>query len=171
MSKPITRWRCPTAAFCRFQKRLAALETQTGLVTQLMAQHPDFGQALGFDGKWIASWANGRSLYGPDDKDRAPEADTPRRAARTGDPDAAWGAKTTYVKGRKKCKKNTCFGYATMVFSDVNFEVPLFSFTTPASSSEIKTLDRLLPQLFDRHPQLAKRAQSFVADRGLDSGP
>ncbi len=188
MSEPITRWRCPTAAaFCRFQKQLAALETQTGLVsdmqhelvTQLMAQCPDFGQALGFDGKWIASWANGRSLDGPDDKDRTPDADTPppdtdpapRRTARTGDPDATWGAKTTYVKGRKKCKKNTCFGYAIMVFSDVNLEVPVFSFTTPASSSEVKTLDRLLPQLFDRHPQLAQRAQSFVADRGLDSGP
>ncbi len=42
---------------------------------------------------------------------------------------------------------------------------------TPASSCELKTLEAMLPAIFEESPALAERCQYFCADRGYDSGP
>ncbi len=93
------------------------------------------------------------------------------KPARTGDPDADWGVKRIYRKGVEKVLTKRCFGYKLHVISDVKYEVPLQVKVTPASGSEMKALESMLPQLFKRHSQLPERCDYLTADRGLDSGP
>ncbi len=186
MDEPKWRWRCPTSsAFTRFHQQLAQLEQRDGLFSELLAGQvetlmellPDFGRQLGFDGKWVASWASGQAV-GKAAKDTSPEpgqggqADARRaKPTRTGDPDADWGVKRIYKKGAAKVLTQRCFGYKLHVISDVKYEVPLQVKVTPASGSEIKALESMLPQLFKRHSQLPERCNYLTADRGLDSGP
>ena len=198
------RWRCPTSsAFPRFHQQLAQLEQRDGLFSELldgqvetlMELLPDFGRQLGFDGKWVASWASGQAVgkaakdksVADDggqpkpcegDRDTSPEpgqggqADARRaKPTRTGDPDADWGVKRIYKKGVAKVLTQRCFGYKLHVISDVKYEVPLQVKVTPASGSDIKALESMLPQLFKRHSQLPERCNYLTADSGLDSGP
>ncbi len=66
--------------FSRLLKQLSELEADTGLVSeiivtlrhQLMAEVPDFGRCLGYDGKVLHSHSTGRTLA---DKDRTSDPD------------------------------------------------------------------------------------------------
>ena len=151
--------------FSRFLKQLSKLEADTGLVSemivtlrhQLMAEVPDFGRCLGYDGKALRSHSTGRTLAGKD---------------RTSDPDADWGKHKT--SGRRQDgtlweKIKSWFGYRVHLIADTHYEIPAAVQLREASRSEIACLrDSMLPQLFEQTPELAERCQQFTADRGLE---
>ena len=63
------------------------------------------------------------------------------------------------------------FGYRIHLIADTAYELPVAWKVTPASVSEVKILEGMLPALFREEPELAARCRDFSADRGLDSGP
>ena len=63
------------------------------------------------------------------------------------------------------------FGYRIHLIADTAYELPVAWKVAPASTSEVKTLEGMLPALFREEPELAARCRDFSADRGLDSGP
>ena len=100
--------------FSRFLKQLSKLEADTGLVSemigtlchQLMAEAPDFGRCLGYDGKALSSHSTGRILA---DKDR------------TSDPDADGGRHETSRRRQDGAlweKIKQCFGYRVHLIAD-----------------------------------------------------
>ena len=145
--------------FTRFLATVAELEAEAGLIAamlaplrgDLMALLPDFGQHLGYDGKALPAYATGR--------------DTPS-TGEPADPDADWGRHETAGKPDK-----VWFGYGMHVIADTMYEIPVAYRLTPASTSEVKTLEAMAADLFRDEPTLAERCQDFSADRGLDSGP
>jgi hypothetical protein len=143
--------------FSRFLSNLIAVDTEKGLLSQmlidlreqLMAVLPDFGQHLGYDGKAIDS-KNGHCS----------------------DPDADWGHhEITGVNTKtghtwKKVKR--WFGYGLLLIADTHYEIPVSFHLTPASHSEQVELRAMLDELFDQTPKLAEQCEDFSADRGLD---
>ena len=63
------------------------------------------------------------------------------------------------------------FGYRIHLIADTAYELPVAWKVTPASTSEVPTLEGMLPALFREESELAARCRDFSADRGLDSGP
>ena len=145
--------------FTRFLATVAALEAKEGLVAamlgtlrgDLLALLPDFGRHLGYDGKALPAHATGR--------------DTPG-TGEPADPDADWGRHETAGKPEK-----VWFGYGMHVIADTAYEIPVAYRLTPASTSEVKTLEAVDEGLFRDEPTLAERCRDFSADRGFDSGP
>ena len=93
--------------FSCFLKQLFKLEADTGLVSemivtlrhQLMAEAPDFGRCLGYDGKALSSHRTVSPLAGKD---------------RTSDSDADWGRhETRYAVKMARCGKRSSNGSAT----------------------------------------------------------
>ncbi len=151
--------------FSRFLNQLCKLEADTGLVSemtvtlrhQLMAEVPDFGRCLGYDGKALPSHSTGRTFAGKD---------------RTSDPDADWGKHKTSGRGKDGTlwqKIKTWFGCRVHLIADTHYEIPVAVKLRKASRSEVVCLrDSMLPQLFKQTPELAERCQQFTADRGLE---
>ena len=151
----------------RFLKTLVDVEEKRGLVSAmvddlraaLMAEIPDFGRHLGYDGKAVESHSTG--VAG-------------RETGRTSDPDADWGKHETSGVGRDGrlwTKVTSWFGYKLHVIADTRHEIPVAVSLTRASASEVKELKRMASGLMERDPALAGRCSEFSADRGLDSGP
>lgn len=152
--------------FSRFLKNVIELEESLGMVTnisvllrgQLMAELPDFGRHLGFDGKAISSHSTGQ---------------VNRETQKTSDPDADWGKHTTKgidSKTGKEWKKVTSwFGFKIHLIADTQYEIPVAFEVTKASCSEQTVLKRLIHSTFGQDPDLTERCYDFVADRGLDS--
>jgi hypothetical protein len=150
----------------RFLANVIELEETLGMVgemivvlrEQLMAELPDFGEHLGYDGKAIESHSTGR---------------VNRETGETSDPDADWGRhETTGIDARtgkswRKIKR--WFGYGVHVIADTHYEIPLAVQVTPASHSEHRVLRAMIRQVLDETPALAARCDDFSADRGLDS--
>ncbi len=145
--------------FTRFLATVAELEVEEGLNAamlaplrgDLMALLPDFGRRLGYDGKALPAYATGRDTPGTGEP-ADPDADWGRHE-RAGKPDKVW------------------FRYGMHVIADTVYEIPVAYRLTPASTSEVKTLEAMAADLFRDEPTLAKRCRDFSADRGLDSGP
>jgi len=153
--------------FSNFLGNLIELEETLGLVSamipalreQLMAELPDFGHHLGYDGKAIESHSTGQIN---------------RQTEATSDPDADWGKhETTGIDGRtgkQWTKLKSWFGYGLHLIADTQYEIPVAFHLTPAAHSEQLELRAMIGELMDETPALAERCQDFSADRGLDSG-
>lgn len=71
----------------------------------------------------------------------------------------------------KVCTKvKTWFGYTLNLIADTTWEIPVAATVTKASASEVKTIETLLPDVFEESSDLAVRCQDLSADRGYDSG-
>ncbi|MBK1725066.1 transposase [Thiocystis violacea] len=152
--------------FSRFLANVIELEDALGMVSemavilreQLMAELPDFGTHLGFDGTDIASHSTGQKA---------------RASGQTSDPDADWGCHETQGvdartgKAWKTIKR--WFGYGLHLIADTQYEIPVAFEVTPASVSEQPTLRAMIRATFSETPELAERCRDFSADRGLDS--
>ncbi len=119
------------------------------LVDRVTALLPDFGQDLAVDGKAIQTL--GRK-----------------------DPEAAWGAKRTYLtagaegKGGKHTK--WWFGYKLHLIVDANYELPVAFEVTKANVAETTRLMPMVEEIKEKHPALHARAEALSGDRGYDSG-
>ena len=152
----------------RFQDLLMKCDSEYGLVSELirkmrgelMDEVEDYGRYIGYDGKAIKSFSSGRKK---------------RESGCTSDADANWGRHehryTDRKSGRTHTKIKQWFGYRLHMIGDVHYEMPIAAVVTPASRGEVPTLNKQLTELFEQTPELAQRARSFCADRGLDSGP
>jgi hypothetical protein len=152
--------------FSRFLANVIELEETLGLVTgmvatlgrQLMAELPDFGRHLGYDGKAIDSHSSGQ-VNG--------------HSGETSDPHADWGKHETRGvdarTGRPWTKLKSWFGYGLHLIADTQYEIPVAVHVTPASRCEQVELRIISGELFAQEPQLAERCRDFSADRGLDS--
>lgn len=152
--------------FSRFLDNLIELEECLGLVSgmiprlreQLMAELPDFGQHLGYDGKAIQSHSTGHKN---------------RQTGQTSDPDANWGKHETGGTdgrtGQQWKKVKSWFGYGLHLIADTKYEIPVSMHITPASHSEQRQLRVMVHELMRETPDLVERCNDFSADRGLDS--
>jgi hypothetical protein len=152
--------------FSRFLKNVIKLEDEQKMISEmvrrlredLMAELPDFGKHLGYDGKAIDSYSTGQQN---------------RKTGQTSDPDANWGKhKTAGVDkdGNLWEKVKSWFGYGLHLIADTVYEIPVAFSVTAASASEVVELGSLIQKSFEQTPALAERCEDFTADRGLDSG-
>lgn len=145
----------PTASvYSRFIAKLYGMrdlidEMFHGLVDTLTVLLPDLGRDLAVDGKAI-------------------------QTAGRKDPDAAWGAKKTYLtagaegKGGKATK--WWFGYKLHLIVDANYELPVGFEVTPANVAETTRLMPMIEEIEKKHPVLHERAQTMSGDKGYDDG-
>ena len=126
---------------------------------ELLEALPDFGERLGYDGKAIRSHSTGRVC---------------RATGAASDRDADWGRHETHgvdaKTGTAWTKVKSWFGYGLHLIADTRYEVPVAYRVTSASCSEVKQLEAMVDEVFERSPGLAERCRDFSADRGLDSG-
>ena len=152
--------------FSRFLKNVIELEDEHTMISEmvrrlrenLMAELPDFGKHLGYDGKAIDSYSTGQEN---------------RETGLTSDPDANWGKHETsgFDKDGNLWKKvKSWFGYGLHLIADTVYEIPIAFSVTAASASESVELGSLIQNTFEQTPALAERCEDFSADRGLDSG-
>ena len=152
--------------FSRFLKNVIELEDEQKMISEmvrrlrenLMAELPDFGKHLGYDGKSINSYSTGQEN---------------RETGQTSDPDANWGKHETsgFDKDGNLWKKvKSWFGYGLHLIADTVYEIPVAFSVTAASASEPVELGSLIQNSFEQTPALADRCEDFTADRGLDSG-
>jgi len=152
--------------FSRFLKNVIELEDEHTMISEmvrrlrenLMAELPDFGKHLGYDGKAIDSYSTGQEN---------------RETGLTSDPDANWGKHETsgFDKDGNLWKKvKSWFGYGLHLIADTVYEIPVAFSVTAASASESVELGSLIQNSFEQTPALAERCEDFSADRGLDSG-
>ncbi len=152
--------------FSRFLKNVIELEDEHTMISEmvrrlrenLMAELPDFGKHLGYDGKAINSYSTGQEN---------------RETGQTSDPDANWGKHETsgFDKDGNLWKKvKSWFGYGLHLIADTVYEIPVAFSVTAASASEPVELGSLIQKSFEQTPALAERCEDFSADRGLDSG-
>jgi len=152
--------------FSRFLKNVIELEDEHTMISEmvrrlrenLMAELPDFGKHLGYDGKAIDSYSTGQEN---------------RETGQTSDPDANWGKHETsgFDKDGNPWKKvKSWFGYGLHLIADTVYEIPVAFSVTAASASESVELGSLIQNTFEQTPALAERCEDFSADRGLDSG-
>ena len=119
------------------------------LVEMTAALLPDFGREVAIDGKALAT-------------------------AGRNDPEAAWGAKKTYLtagaegKGGKATK--WWFGYKLHLLVDANYELPIGFEVTPANTPETTRLMPIVEEVKDKHPQLHARIEYGSGDKGYDDG-
>jgi hypothetical protein len=153
-----------SSAYSRFLNNLFSHEELIeeifeSLVRQCYELLPDFGKHLALDGKAINSHARGRSKTGGKDGRR--------------DINANYGAKR--YKGEHKDgspweKVVSWFGYKLHLLVDADYELPLAFSVTAASHAEIKEAHLLIDTLSEKRPQVLKKAQYLIADRGYDDG-
>ncbi len=151
----------------RFVVSLLKIEEEEGLLSQMLVdlRHRlmdligDFGVHLGCDGKAIASQSTGV---------------VKTTTGKTSDRDADWGKHETSgvnAEGKVWTKVKSWFGYTLHLIADTTYEIPVAAAVTKASVSEVKTLEAMLPTIFEESPDLATRCRDMSADRGYDSGP
>ena len=113
----------------------------------------------GCDGKAIRNHSTGRVC---------------RATGAASDRDADWGRHQTHgvdaKTGAAWTKVKSWFGYGLHLIADTRYEVPVAYRVTSASGSEVKQLEAMVDEVFERSPGLAERCRDFSADRGLDSG-
>ena len=110
-------------AYTRSQRRLFDHEQEVEQIfhdaERVQVVLPDFGQALGIDGKQLHSQASGPPAYGDDD--RSQELKDRRR-----EQDADWGIKgggAKHANGNRK--KHSWFGFLLHLVVDTTYELPV----------------------------------------------
>jgi len=130
------------------------------LVEELRERLAGFGSVLAADGKGIPTHARPRS------KDEAlPEPDGRR------DLEADWGVKTRWKKrkdGTLYEQVTKWFGYKLHLVVDAIYELPVAFEVTAASASEVPQTRALVERLAERHAEVLKGCEAFVADKGDD---
>ena len=156
-------------AYTRFQRRLLDHEQEVeqifhDAVDGVQEVLPDFGRALGIDGKELHSQANGPPTYGDDDHSQ--EIKDGRR-----EQDADWGVKGGGAKDANgNSKKHSWFGFLLHLAVDTTYELPVAFEVTEASAAEQPAALRLVDQLEQRHGTLLERCGHLNADKGYDDG-
>jgi hypothetical protein len=144
----------PACVYSRFLGKLYANRQMIDemfheLVDRVTALLPDFGQDLAVDGKAIQTHG-------------------------LNDPEAAWGAKKTYLtagaegKGEKHTK--WWFGYKLHLIVDANYELPVAFEVTKANVAETTRLMPMVGEIKKKHPALHARAEALSGDKGYDDG-
>jgi hypothetical protein len=133
--------------FSRFLKNVIALEDEQKMISEmvrrlresLIAELPDFGKHLGYDGKSINSYSTGQQN---------------RKTGQTSDPDANWGKHETKgvdKDGNPWKKVKSWFGYGLHLIADTLYESPVAFEVTAASASEPVELRSLIQQTFEQN--------------------
>ncbi|MDD4528156.1 MAG: transposase [Candidatus Margulisbacteria bacterium] len=127
------------------------------LVDQLEELLPGFGSNLAIDGKGISSLSKRENKNKVEDGRR--------------DLDANWGKKE--YKGIREdgtawSKIVSWFGYSLHLIVDADYELPVAYELTKASESEVKQAHKMVGDLNQNHPELIKRCETMIADRGYD---
>lgn len=126
------------------------------LVQEVGELLPDLGMHVAMDGKFIGS-------HGKPSKQSNPDG---RREL-----DASWGIKKYHGKKKdgslwESVKK--CFGFQLNLLVDAKHELPLSFTVTPANAAETKQVKPVMSNLLSHHPEIHKRIQYWIADRGFD---
>jgi hypothetical protein len=158
----------PSWAYSRFLKNLLTQEPLVAemveeLVEKLKVELPDFGQALAFDGKAIASYARGRKKEEGEEQ----EADGRR------DVDADWGKHVhsgVSEDGSAWEKVKSWFGYTLHLIVDARYELPIGFEVSKASAAEGPVMHKLFEKVEEKHPEILERCQTAAGDKGYDDG-
>lgn len=152
----------PSWVYSRFLGKLLKREEMIDgifhrLVEELSEALPGFGSHLAIDGKGISSHAR-------------PTKEKKRRDGRR-DTDADFGKKVyrgKFEDGRAWEKVIKWFGYKLHLVVDADYELPVAYEVTRASVSDITRAPVLLEGLKERQPEIIKRCEVFLGDRGYD---
>ncbi|AVX21816.1 transposase [Carboxydocella thermautotrophica] len=149
-------------AYTRFLKALMKQEKLIDemfdkMVKQLSEMLPDFGKNLAMDSKAISSFAKHKNKKGERDGRRDTDADYGRKEYRG-----------VYENGKAWEKIVKWFGYKLHLIVDATYELPIIFSLTKASESDIKEGHRMLERMEEKQPEILKRAETMVADRGYD---
>ena len=152
-----------SAAYTRFFRKLYSKNTYLEkifieLVAKVEEQIEDFGTVLAIDGKPIQSFAKGKSKSSAKDGRR--------------DFDANWGKheyKGVNKDGSTWIKTETWFGYKLHLIVDAKYELPVDFKVTKASEAELPQALKLLKSVKKNHPNLLKRTDYLLGDRGYDA--
>ena len=140
-----------------FNKEKIINELFDALVNELEELLPSLGTSLAIDGKAISSLAK---------KENKNKAEDGRR-----DLDANLGIKE--YKGVRRdgaawTKIVKWFGYRLHLIVDADYELPVAFEITKASTSEVKQAHKMIEKLDESHPELIRKCETFIADRGYD---
>lgn len=155
--------RVPSAwAYTRFLQHLMDYLPQIeemfdGLVEQLRAVLPDFGQRLALDSKALPSFATHPNAHETSDGRRDLDADHGRKAYQGVD-----------AHGKPWEKIVKWFGYKIHLLVDATYELPVAWTVTKASTADITEGPHLLETLHTHHLALLSSTAVLTADRGHD---
>jgi hypothetical protein len=155
--------------YSRFLKNLMRHEEEIEaicdeLVEGLAEELPDFGKYLAVDGKGIDTHAKGKKR---EEKGKEKESDGRR------DTDADWGKKVyrgVREDGTAWEKVRSWFGYKLHLVADATYELPVSFSVTKASVAEAPMAHDLFKKIEEKHPDIVKRCEYGLGDRGLDDG-
>lgn len=155
----------PAWVYSRFLKKLLGRpeyidEMFNTLITELKEILPEFGKVLAIDGKAIKAHAKARKK-----NEKTPDG---RR-----DTDADFGKKV--YRGKREDgtlweKIKSWFGYKLHLIIDATYELPVAFSVTKASGAETPQAHKLLDKIAVTQPEIIKRCQQFLGDRGYDDG-
>jgi len=154
--------------YSRFLKNLMKHEEEIeeifeDLVERVKEELPDFGEYLAIDGKAIETHAKGKKRGMEEEK----------RADGRRDIDADWGKKVyrgVREDGTAWEKVRSWFGYKLHLVADATYELPVSFCVTKASVAEIPVAHDLFKKIKEKHPDIVKRCEYGLGDRGYDDG-
>jgi hypothetical protein len=152
----------PSRVFTRFFDLLQSEQSEverifTTTVSNLYKLLPDFGQKLAGDGKYIDSYAKGKS--------KAINQQAGNRAER----DAEYSKKVYYFTdkdGKRRTKTELHYGFRAHLICDVDTELPISYSVTKANRDERGEMKYLLSKFT---PEQGAIAETLALDRGYDS--
>lgn len=157
LDKVPTSW-----AFSRFLSKLMSISEQideifNGLVNELAALLPDFGENLAIDGKKLPTHGNPRKNKKPADGRRDVDADFGKKVYRGQREDGTMWEKII-----------SWFGYRLHLIVESNYELPVAFSVTKASCAEGPQAHALLDEMEITQPEILERCKHLSADRGYD---
>jgi len=158
--------------YSRFLRKLMKHEEEIEgifdeLVEKLKDELADFGEYLAIDGKAIESHANGKRRKSSEEERKDTDTDGRR------DVDADWGKKVyrgIREDGTAWEKVKSWFGYKLHLVVDATYELPVSYSVTKASGAEIPVAHELFEKIEEKHPDIVKRCEYGLGDRGYDDG-
>jgi len=157
--------------FSRFLKGLSSARCQAllremfeELVRRVGEAELELGVQVAVDGTAVRAYSNAKKA----------------RRGEGSDPDAKWGTRTKWeaqpvaadsaaAPPKLEPRKAYWFGYVVELLVDCGTELPLGYSVNPANKAETLELRPLLDAYQVTHPELARRAQAVIADKGYDS--
>lgn len=151
-------------AFSRFLKKLLSMVEEIdaifdGLVKEIAALLPDFGENLAIDGKAIPTHANPQKKEKPADGRRDTDADFGKKVYRGKREDGTMWEKVV-----------SWFGYRLHLIVESNYELPVAFNVTKASCAEGPQAHALLDKMESTQPEILERCKYLSGDRGYDDG-
>lgn len=154
--------------YSRFLKNLMKHEEEIEeifeeLVEKLKEELPDYGKYLAVDGKAIETHAKGKKRREEGQKEPDGRRDT----------DAEWGTKVyrgVREDGSVWEKVKSWFGYKLHLVVDAKYELPVHFRVTKGSAGEAPIAHELFEEIEEKHPEIMKRCEYGIGDRGYDDG-